>query len=201
MNDYFNLQVLKCLDDTSGRAAFESTGCITVMLSRVAQALKVSSARLAPDVISNPSVVNETVKEVLVHAQSSVLTDLLCSCLATSGSSLISGSSNLLRAACEACRALWALVDAFETLSLKEKGHLFPLNSLRTLSLHRLEIDDDKQGSLLVKDSTKIIDAVTKAFLRSKPIQVSLCYCLHQRVEVSLCATIQVSILVFLSNF
>nr|GMD53662.1 serine/threonine-protein kinase TIO [Ipomoea batatas] len=184
-------QVLKCLDDTSGRAAFESTGCITVMLSRVAQALKVSSARLAPDVISNPSVVNETVKEVLVHAQSSVLTDLLCSCLATSGSSLISGSSNLLRAACEACRALWALVDAFETLSLKEKGHLFPLNSLRTLSLHRLEIDDDKQGSLLVKDSTKIIDAVTKAFLRSKPIQVSLCYCLHQRVEVSLCATIQ----------
>ncbi|RAL46323.1 hypothetical protein DM860_015316 [Cuscuta australis] len=185
------LQVLKCLDDASGRAVFESTGCIAVMLSHVAQALKVTPATLTPDVITSPSVVNETVKEVLVHDQSSVLADLLCVCLATSGSSLISGSSNLLRAACEACRALWSLVDAFETLSMKENDHIFPLNSLRMLSRRRLDIDDSKQDSMLVKYSMKIIDAVTKAFLRSKPIQFSLLCCLRQRVEVSLCATIQ----------
>ncbi|CAH9099357.1 unnamed protein product [Cuscuta epithymum] len=184
-------QVLKCVDDAPGIALFESTGCIAVMLSHVAQALKVSSERSTPDLITSPAALNETAKEILVHAQSSALADLLCSCLTTSGSSLISGSSNLLRAACEACRALWSLVDAFDTLWMKENDHIFPLNSLRIPSLHRLHIDDNKQGSLFIKDSMTIIDAVTKAFLRSKPIQVSLFYCLRQRAEVSLCSTIQ----------
>ncbi|MCE5165984.1 hypothetical protein HAX54_013732, partial [Datura stramonium] len=82
-------QVINNLDDASGLVLSESTGCIAAMLFRV-----VSS--------SLPTLIG-TLKELLDHASSSGITDLLILCLATSGS----GSSNLLRASAEACRALW----------------------------------------------------------------------------------------------
>ncbi|XP_070053398.1 serine/threonine-protein kinase TIO [Nicotiana tomentosiformis] len=175
-------QVINNLDDASGRVLSESTGCIAAMLFRVAQALKVSS--------SPPTLIG-TLKELLDHATSSGIADLLILCLATSGSNLISGSSNLLRAAAEACRALWLLVDAFELLCLRDNRYHFPISCLRSPSLHRLDIKDHERGPLLGKDSTKIIDSMTKAFLRSKAIQVAVYYCLHQRLEPSICAGVQ----------
>ncbi|KAH0691640.1 hypothetical protein KY289_018998 [Solanum tuberosum] len=171
-------QVINNLDDASGRVLSESTGCIAAILFRVAQALKVSS--------SPPTLIG-TLKELLDHASSSGIADLLILCLATSGS----GSSNLLRAAAEACRALWLLVDAFELLSLRENRYHFPISSLRNPSLHRLDIKDHERGPLLGGDSTKIIDAMTKAFLRSKAVQLAVYYCLHQRLEASICGGVQ----------
>ncbi|XP_055827589.1 serine/threonine-protein kinase TIO [Solanum dulcamara] len=171
-------QVINNLDDASGRVLSESTGCIAAMLFRVTQALKVSS--------SPPTLIG-TLKELLDHASNSGIADLLILCLATSGS----GSSNLLRAAAEACRALWLLVDAFELLSLRENRYYFPISSLRSPSLHRLDIKDHERGPLLGGDSTKIIDAMTKAFLRSKAVQLAVYYCLHQRLEASICGGVQ----------
>uniref|UniRef100_A0A3Q7FPT6 non-specific serine/threonine protein kinase n=1 Tax=Solanum lycopersicum TaxID=4081 RepID=A0A3Q7FPT6_SOLLC len=171
-------QVINNLDDASGRVLSESTGCIAAILFRVAQALKVSSS---------PPTLIATLKELLDHASSSGIADLLILCLATSGS----GSSNLLRASGEACRALWLLVDAFELLSLRENRYHFPISSLRSPSLHRLDIKDHERGPLLGGDSTKIIDAMTKAFLRSKAVQLAVYYCLHQRLEASICGGVQ----------
>lgn len=131
--------------------------------------------------VSGPSTVIETLKQILDHAKVSNLVELLCLCLANSGSSLISGSSNLLRAACEACRSLWSLIDALELLYIKENVHIFPLYSLRSHSLLRLEINNHEQGSLIGVESTIVIDAVTRSFLRSKAIQVAVYYCLRQR--------------------
>ncbi|PSS07240.1 Serine/threonine-protein kinase [Actinidia chinensis var. chinensis] len=185
-------QVVGCTDDASGRILCESTACIAVMLSRVAQGLKASRATLATEVVSAPSTSNEILKQVLDHAKISGLADLLFSCLATSGSSLMSGSSHLLRAACEACRAIWSLTHAFEILFMKENAYLFPLNALRNHSLHRLDIRDHAQGSLVVTESEKIVDAVTKAFLRSKATQVAIYYCLRQRLEAALSSAIQI---------
>lgn len=145
--------------------------------------------------VSGPSAVIETVKKILEHAKVSNLVELLCLCLENSGSSLISGSSNLLRAACEACRSLWSLIDAFELLYIKENAHLFPLYSLRSHSLHRLEIKNHEEGSLIGIEATIVIDAVTRSFLRSKAIQVAVYYCLRQRVaEPGLFAGTQVVI-------
>lgn len=156
------------------------------MLSRVAQGLKASAASV-PEV-------NETLKQIMDHAKTSGVMDLLCLCLATSGSSLVSGSSNLLRAACEACRAVWSLIDAFEILSHKENAYLFPLFSLRSHSLLQLDIRGQDRGSWVGTDSTKAVDVVTRAFLKSKAIQVAIYYCLHQRLEATLCAGTQVFI-------
>ncbi|WOG97003.1 hypothetical protein DCAR_0416342 [Daucus carota subsp. sativus] len=174
-------KVVGSADDSSGRLLYESTACITVVLSKAAQSLKTSALAVTSEVVSGPSAIIEIVKQILDHAKVSNVVELLCLCLANCGSSLISGSSNLLRAACEACRSLWSLIDALELLYVKENTHLFPLCSLRSHSLLRLDIRNHEQGSLIGVESTIVIDAVTRSFLRSKPIQVAVYYCLRQR--------------------
>lgn len=159
------------------------------MLSSVAQGLKPVSSSSGPDVVSAP---NEALKRILDHAKTSGLVDQLCLCLATSGTSLISGSSNMLRTACEACRAIWSLTDALEILYMKENTCLFPLTAMQSHSLLRLNISDQERGSLVRTETVKVVDIVTKAFLRSKAVQVAIHYCIHQRLEVSLSASIQV---------
>ncbi|XP_058206385.1 serine/threonine-protein kinase TIO isoform X2 [Rhododendron vialii] len=185
-------QVVGSIDDASGRVLCESIACIAVMLSRVAQGLKASRVTLATEGVSAPSTVSEILQQVLDHAKTSGIADLLCSCLAISGSSLMSGSSHLLRAACEACRAIWSLTHAFELLSIKGDAYLFPLNSLRSHSLHRLDIGDHNQGSLIGIESEEIVDAVTKAFLKSKATQVAIYYCLRHRLETAQSAALQI---------
>ncbi|KAJ7980526.1 Protein kinase family protein [Quillaja saponaria] len=179
-------QVVGCNSDASGKVLYESSACITIMLSRVAQALGSSSSTSGPDAV------NETLKRILEHGKSSGLVDHLCLCLATSGSSLISGSSNMLRAASEACRAIWSLINALDILCMKTNANLFPLNAWRSHSLLRLEITDHEKGTLVGTESAKIIDAVTRAFVRSKAVQVAIYYCFHQRLEASMCAGIQI---------
>ncbi|KDP21789.1 hypothetical protein JCGZ_00576 [Jatropha curcas] len=180
-------QVVGCNEDNSGRVLYEATACVTVVLSTVAKGLKLTSCSEA---VSTP-VMNETMKRILDHAKTCGLVEHLCLCLVTTGSSLISGSSNMLRAACEACRAIWSLIDAVETLFMKANVYLFPLNSLRSHSLIQLDIRDQERGSLTGTDSARITDAVTRAFLKSKAVQVAIYYCLHQRLEAVLTASIQ----------
>ncbi|RDX76182.1 Serine/threonine-protein kinase TIO, partial [Mucuna pruriens] len=170
-------QVVTSNNDASGRVLYESSACITVMLSRVAQVLRSSPQ------ISGQETLNETSNRILNHAKTSGLVDHLCLCLATSGSSLISGSSNMLRAASEACRAVWSLINALDILFMKKSAILFPINALRSHSLHRMEVVDHEQGPFDKADSTKIVDAITRAFLSSKAVQVAVYYCFHQRLE------------------
>ncbi|XWS08043.1 hypothetical protein CRYUN_Cryun41cG0043600 [Craigia yunnanensis] len=176
-------QVVGHIEDASGRVFSESCACITTILARVAQGLKG---------VSSPSVVNESLKQILDHAVMSRLVDHLCLCLATSGSSLSSGSTNMLPAACEACRAIWSLMDALEIFFLNKNPNLFPLDALRSHSLVRLDIKDHALGLLAGTESAKVLDAVTRAFVRSKAVQFAIVHCLHQRVEPALSAAIQI---------
>lgn len=159
------------------------------MLSRIAQGHKEPHVTSVPEAVS---ALDETLKRILDHAKSSGMVDHLCLCLANSGSSLISGSSSMLRAACEACRAIWSLIDALEMLSIKESSLLFPLNALRSHSLVRLGKREHEGGSLVGAESAKVVDVVTRAFVTSKAIQVAIYYCLHQRFEAAMSAGIQV---------
>ncbi|QCE05522.1 fused [Vigna unguiculata] len=177
-------QVVASNNDASGRVLYESSACITVMLSRVAQVLKSSQ-------ISGQETSNETANRILDHAKTMGLVDHLCLCLATSGSSLISGSSNMLRAASEACRAIWSLINALDILFMKKCAILFPINALRSHSLHRMEVVQHEQNLFDKADSTKIVDAMTRAFLRSKAVQVAVYYCFHQRLESAMNCCLQ----------
>ncbi|EXB79431.1 Serine/threonine-protein kinase 36 [Morus notabilis] len=161
-------QVVDCSEDVCGRVLYESTACITVMLSTVAQGLKAVSSSSDREVISVPY---ETFKKILDHAKTSSLVDCLCLCLATTGSSLISGSSEMLRASCEACRAIWSLIDASEIIHMIENGKQFPLSAMQNHSFVRHDISDQEKGSLHGSESANFADAVTKAFLGSKSIQ------------------------------
>ncbi|KAK8468159.1 hypothetical protein PHAVU_007G241300 [Phaseolus vulgaris] len=178
-------QVVASNNDASGRVLYESSACITVMLSRVAQVVKSSSQ------ISGQETLNETASRILDHAKTMGLVDHLCLCLATSGSSLISGSSNMLRAASEACRAMWSLINALDILFMKKSAILFPINALRSHSLHRMEVVQHEQNLLDKADSTKVVDAMTRAFLRSKAVQVAVYYCFHQRLESAMSCCLQ----------
>ncbi|XVE99200.1 hypothetical protein REPUB_Repub03eG0176600 [Reevesia pubescens] len=185
-------QVVSHIEDASGRVFSESCACITTILVRLSQGLRAYSLTQVPKGISSPSVVNESLKQILDHAVTSRLVDHLCLCLATSGSSLSSGSTNMLGAACEACTAIWSLMDAHELFFMKENPSLFPLDALQSHSLVRLDIRDHARGWLAGTESAKVVDAVTRAFVRSKAVQLAIVNCLHQRVEPALSSSIQI---------
>ncbi|XP_057970739.1 serine/threonine-protein kinase TIO [Malania oleifera] len=182
-------QVAGCNVDVCGKVLYESCACVTMVLSRVSQGLRASASTSDSDV--SAPMVNETLKQILDHAKTSGIVDHLCLCLATSGSSLISGSSNLLRVASEACKAIWFLIDAIEIHFVKENAYFFPLNSWRSHSLLRLDLKDHERSSLVGTEAEKILDTVTRAFLRSKAIQVAIYHCFHQRLEAVLSAAVQ----------
>lgn len=178
-------QVVSCSEDSSGRVLYESTSSIAVMLNQVTSAIKTIS-------LSGPPKAIDILKQILDHAKTSGLVDHLCVCLATSGTSMISGSANLSRVAAEGCRALWFLIDALESLSLKEKARTFPLTSLRGHSLVRLDIrENDSSSSDIGTECEKVLDVITRAFLDSKPAHCAMLYCLRQRNEAVLLAGIQ----------
>ena len=180
------MQVVTSNNDASGRVLYESSACITVMLSRVAQVLRSSPK------ISGQEKLNETANRILEHAKTTGLVDNLCLCLATSGSSLITGSSNMLRAASEACKAVWSLINALDILFMKKSAILFPINALQSHSLHRMEVVHHEQDLLDKADSTKVVDAMTRAFLRSKAVLVAVYYCFHQGLESAMNCGLQV---------
>ncbi|XP_050893082.1 serine/threonine-protein kinase TIO isoform X4 [Lathyrus oleraceus] len=169
-------QVVTLTNDASGRVLYESSACITVMLSKVAQVLRSSQ-------ISSSETLNETANRIIEHAKTSGLIDHLCSCLATSGSGLIAGSSNMLQAASEACRAAWSLIDALDVLFMRKSAILFPISALQSHFSQRTEIMDHIKDPLFDEESTKMVDVMARAFLRSKAVQVAVYYCFHQRIE------------------
>ncbi|GJN10615.1 hypothetical protein PR202_ga28723 [Eleusine coracana subsp. coracana] len=83
-------QILVSTIDPSGRISRESTACLAQMLSRVISGLKASMAS------EGPKPAEENLLKIIDHAQSSQLLELLCQCLITSGSDIISGSTNML---------------------------------------------------------------------------------------------------------
>ncbi|XP_021764025.1 serine/threonine-protein kinase TIO-like [Chenopodium quinoa] len=178
------LQVVSSFEDSSGRVLYESTSSIAVMLNQVTSAIKTFSP-------SGPSKAIDILKQILDHAKTSGLVDHLCVCLAASGTSMISGSANLSRVAAEGCRALWFLINALETFSLKDKSGTFPLTSLRSHSLVRLDIGENDRSPDVGTDCEKVLDAITRAFLDSKPVHCAILYCLRQRNEAVLFAGIQ----------
>ncbi|GAV84051.1 Pkinase domain-containing protein/HEAT_2 domain-containing protein [Cephalotus follicularis] len=179
-----------CNEDASEKVLYESSACITVMLSRVAEGLKASYSSSDPEAVSAPTLTT-IFKQILEHAITFGLEDHLCLCLATSSSSFLSGSTHMLRVACEACRAIWSFIDALEVLFRKENVYLFPLNAMRSHSLPRLNIRDHEQGLLVGSESAQVVDAVTREFLKSKAVRDAISHCLHQRQEATLCAVIQ----------
>ncbi|XP_031392409.1 serine/threonine-protein kinase TIO isoform X2 [Punica granatum] len=183
-------KVVSCNGFASGRTLSESSACITVFLSKVANTLKASS-NSNTEATGTPVMARETVKSMMHHARTSGLVDHLCLCLATAGSSLQKGSSSFSRAAGEGCTALWSLIYLLEILSLKDHAYQFPLYAMRNNSLLRLDIKENEQGMLPGKESTEIVNAVTGAILKSKPIQVSIDHCICHRLEPAASASIQ----------
>ncbi|KAI5430988.1 hypothetical protein KIW84_035220 [Lathyrus oleraceus] len=100
--------------------------------------------------ISISETLNETANKIIEHAETFVLIDHLCSCLATSGSGLIAGFSNMLWAASEACRAAWLLFNVLNVFVKRNSAILFPISALR-----RTEIMDHRHDPLFDEESTK----------------------------------------------
>ncbi|PPS00925.1 hypothetical protein GOBAR_AA19746 [Gossypium barbadense] len=152
-------QVVRHIEDASGRVFSESCACITTILVRVSQGLRACSSTQAPKGIASPSVINESLKQILDDAVTSHL-----------GYLVIDGCSR--------------------NLFVKENPSLFHLDALRSHSLARLDIRDHAHGWLAGTVAAKVVDAVTRAFVRSKSVQFAIVNCLHQRVEPTLSAAI-----------
>ncbi|KAF3779946.1 Serine/threonine-protein kinase [Nymphaea thermarum] len=180
-------QVVGYAKDISGRLLYESTVCIALVMCRVAQGLKTSSFVAGHDVVSD-RLLMETLMQILDQAITSNIVDLLAICLTSSGSSLMSGSVNLLPAACEACKALWAVVDAMDTACMKGATSLFPLSASRGPLLEENGHGQCKNPEM---KSSISVDMLAKKFLKSKGMQIAIYYVLHQGPESVLSSCMQ----------
>ncbi|CAN6178871.1 unnamed protein product [Urochloa humidicola] len=173
-------QILVSTVDPSGRISRESTACLALMLSRVISWLKASMSS------EGPKPVNKSLLKIIDHAKRSQLLELLCECLIASGSDIISGSTNMVPAACEACKAIWYLAHAVDIMSISAHHFSFPLaNSWR--QIHSMQ----EQGSMADSNATNLIDIFVKSFLASRPMQVAVYHCLHNGLESAIHACLQ----------
>ncbi|XP_071702051.1 serine/threonine-protein kinase TIO-like isoform X2 [Rutidosis leptorrhynchoides] len=187
-------EVTRCAEDASGRLVYESVACIRIIITSVAQGLKASMA------IKHVEMVTNTLRDILDNAKAFGVIDDLLSCLVTCGTSLMSGSSNLLRAACEACEAIWSLIDAFEIQCTKENAPVFPLSSMHSHSLDQINIKRDECESFIGKDYEEIVETVTQAFLGSEAVRLAMFYCLRQRLVFSWSSVIKIILRCCLHN-
>ncbi|GAB4858190.1 hypothetical protein Ancab_009587 [Ancistrocladus abbreviatus] len=162
-------QIVKCSEeDSTGKVLYESTACVAIMLSRVVQAVKAS-------ITAGHSEVGDTLKQVLDHAKTTGLIDQLCSCLAISGTSLVSGSLSFSHAASEACRATWLPIEALENFALEENTCTFPLDAHRYHSLAQLDTKDCDWRPLTGTASDKIVGTVARAFPIKRLLTQTVC--------------------------
>jgi len=144
-----------------------------------------------------PKHVEESLLKIIDHARRSHLLELLCKCLIASGLSVVSGSTNMVPAACEACKAIWYLAHAVDIMSITAHHFSFPLaNSRQQVDL---KLDDKLQEQDSMADSNDLINRFSKSFLGSQPMQVAVYHCLHNGPESAIHASLQV-ILPCLSN-
>ncbi|KAJ6828856.1 serine/threonine-protein kinase TIO [Iris pallida] len=186
--------------DPSGRIFYESTACIAVMLFRVTLGLKSSTSIEGTGMVPAPSSAEETLIHILDDARTSGFIETMCECLTASGSSVISGSSNMVPAACEACKSIWYFIEALEIISIKGQKYIFPLNFSRHLSLSQPDSRIRDQGPILGTEAVETIDMVGKLFLGSKAIQIAIYYCFHNGQESALQAALQLMSRICLSN-
>ncbi|RCV20787.1 hypothetical protein SETIT_4G085900v2 [Setaria italica] len=173
-------QILVSTVDPSGRIPRESTACLALMLSRVISGLKASMSS------EGPKPVDKTLLKIIDQSRRSQLLELLCECLIASGSDIISGSTNMVPAACEACKAIWYLAHAVEIMSISAQNFSFPFsNSWR--HIHSIQ----EQGSMADSNSTNLINIFVKSFLGSRPMQVAVYHCLHNGLESAIHACLQ----------
>ncbi|XP_062188351.1 serine/threonine-protein kinase TIO [Phragmites australis] len=178
-------QILVSTVDPSGRISRESTACLALMLTRVISGLKASMSSEG----SKP--VEESLLKIIDHARRSQLLELLCECLIASGSAIISGSTNMVPAACEACKAIWYLAHAVDIMSISAHHFSFPLaNSWRQVH-SMLDSKIQEQGSMADSNSTNLINVFVKSFLASRPMQVAVYHCLHNGLESAIHACLQ----------
>ena len=184
----FALQILVTIRDASGRIHYESTACVAVMLSRVVWGLKTSMSS------EGSKAMDETLHQIVDHARTSGVVELLLGCLAASGSSLMSGTSNMVPAACETCKAIWYLINALEIISVQGQVFIFPLVYSRQHPLSQPDVKTHEHGLWIDTESAKIIEMIVKLFLESKPVQLAIYYCFHNGLESALHAALQVSL-------
>jgi fused len=162
------------------------------MLSRVISGLKASMSS------EGPKPVEESLCKIIGHARRSQLLELLCECLITSGSDIISGSTNMVPASCEACKAIWYLAHAVDIMSISAHHFSFPLANSWQQVHSKMGGKLQETGSMEDSNANNLINTFVKSFLASRPMQIAVYHCLHNGLESAIHASLQV-ILPYLS--
>lgn len=183
------LQTVDNYRDSLGKVLYKATTCVVVLLSRVAIGLGISKSKEKSNPVCTDHEGKEILMSILSHAASGGIVGHLCQCLVVSGSSLMAGSSSFFPAAREACKALWVLTNALESLSHGDHSNSLPsIDSQRDFLDTRCHDQDPMDAS----DLAKMADMIKNVFMNSKAMQVALNFCLQQGVESSLRSAIEV---------
>jgi fused-like protein len=165
-----------------------------MLLGRVAIGLDkiISSDNTTNAVDGNSTQEGTIMSQILGQAKNLGTVEQLCLCLTSTGSSLASGSCSSAPVAAEACKAIWNLLKGLNILTVRGHKQSFPLSLLRG---NAQSIADGRQnGAESRADSaTKVmIEQVIASLLKSRDMNVAICYVLMHGSESGISAVIQV---------
>ncbi|BBN17969.1 fused [Marchantia polymorpha subsp. ruderalis] len=191
-------QAVAYAHDPSGRVLYDSTSCVSVLLTRVVSGL---TSILTPEqgeegenLGGAASAEGQIMAQIIGQAKAVGTADHLCSCLSATGTNLISASSTSAPVAGEACKGLWALISGLNLTNGKgDLRHGFPLAVLKGYA--ETWADDKKLEDESFKPeegSSGVIEMVTDSISKSKSMQVAVCYALLHGSDNALSAVMQV---------
>ncbi|KAH7292834.1 hypothetical protein KP509_28G000900 [Ceratopteris richardii] len=185
-------QVVSYKYDTSGRVVYEATSCVTLLLTRLTLGLSklMSSGTQRLDEAANQE--GALISQIIGQAKSLDIMDQLCLCLTGAGSHIAAGVVSSAPVAAEACKAIWGLLSALNIVATRGVKQSFPL----TLSQTRNRL---KTGGIEISSDLKIENAIkaeierfTELLMKSRDMQVSICYALMHGSESGLSSVIQI---------
>ncbi|KAI5058935.1 hypothetical protein GOP47_0025254 [Adiantum capillus-veneris] len=184
-------QVISYKHDSSGRVLYEATACVTLLLTRLALGLAklISTGAHRNDEAASQE--GNIMSQIVGQAKSLDTMEQLCLCLTIAGSNIGSGAGSSAPVAAEACKAIWGLISALNVISTRGQKQNFPLAQIRA----NREVKPDGMESMESRTESAIkpqIEQVAEALMKSRDIQVAVCYALLHGSESGLSSVIQI---------
>ncbi|MCO5586124.1 hypothetical protein L7F22_040064 [Adiantum nelumboides] len=184
-------QVVSYKHEPSGRVLYEATACVTLLLTRLALGLAklISSGAHRNDEVASQE--GTIMSQIVGQAKSLGTMDQLCLCLTVAGSNIALSTSSSTPVAAEACKAIWGLVSALNIISTRGQKQHFPLEQIRA----NRELKPDGMNSMESRTESAIkpqIEQVAESLMKSRDIQVAICYALLHGSESGLSSVIQI---------
>lgn len=165
---------------------------MTLLLTRLALGLsKIFTSGGAHKIDETASQEGTIMSQIVGQAKALDTMEQLCLCLTTTGSIIASGGCSSAPVAAEACKAMWGLLSALNTVATRGQKQSFPLTLVQAKDRPKTE-GIEAVSECRAESATKpLIEQVTESIIKSRDMHVAICYALLHGSESGLSSVIQ----------